>query len=574
VDLVYFILLISVLIFIHELGHFATAKLFGVKVLVFSLGFGPKLLRIHGGETEYCLGLLPFGGFVTMLEEARQAEPVPPEDRRRTFEAQRIWKRIVIVLAGPAMNLMFPVVLYTSVFLEDRELLPPTVGVVMPGKPADGQLMPGDRITAVEGVAVESFPEVQRIVAERAGRPTRVSIEREGKALSVMVTPSDEIADDDANELLGLTTHVGRVGVVPSFPSPAIGVPRPESPAYRAGLRTFDRITAVNGRPVDRMLDLVRALSQNRGDSVVLAFMRPVPQPRAMGGLCDIAVMEPGVATLTPASAGSEPPPTDASQRAKDVLTRTGIEPSDLYAAYVPEASSEWKAGLRAGDRVTTLDGAPKLSWADMQDDLKRGAGRMRKLEWMRDGEAMAGSFELRDEAWNDEFGQSYKKYVFRTTHWVPAAADTMVKNPHLYSYALRRGVEETGRAVQTVVVGLWRVAQGRVSLRAVSGPITIYDVAGQAGAKGSTYFMWAMALISVNLGLINLLPVPVLDGGHLAFFLAEAVRRKPASRRAREIASLLGMSVLVALMLVAFKNDVERHWGVIVGQWRELFRS
>ena len=99
-----------------------------------------------------------------------------------------------------------------------------------------------------------------------------------------------------------------------------------------------------------------------------------------------------------------------------------------------------------------------------------------------------------------------------------------------------------------------------------------MYDIAGQAGAKGTTYFVWAMALISVNLGLVNLLPIPVLDGGHLFFFLVEAIRRRPLSLRVREVASLVGMALLVLLMLVAFKNDVERRWDVIVAQVREIF--
>src|SRR6516164_2780733 len=135
-DLLYFVILISALIFVHELGHYAWAKIFGVKVITFSLGFGPKILRIRGKETEYCVGLVPLGGFVKMLEETRGPTAILPEDRKRTFESQALWKRIVIVLAGPAMNVVFPVVLYTSVFLEDREFSPPTVGVVVPGKPA------------------------------------------------------------------------------------------------------------------------------------------------------------------------------------------------------------------------------------------------------------------------------------------------------------------------------------------------------------------------------------------------------------------------------------------------------
>src|SRR5258708_3374662 len=128
VDLLYFVLLVSSLIFIHESGHFAFAKIFGVKVLTFSIGFGPKIVRIRGKETEYCVGLLPFGGFVKMLEESKRSEPILPEERGRTFEAQALWKRVVIVLAGPAMNVLFPVALYTSVFLEQTQFLPPTVG--------------------------------------------------------------------------------------------------------------------------------------------------------------------------------------------------------------------------------------------------------------------------------------------------------------------------------------------------------------------------------------------------------------------------------------------------------------
>src|SRR5262249_18054186 len=156
VDLLYFILLISILIFIHESGHFAFAKIFGVKVLTFSIGFGPKIIRIRGKETEYCVGILPFGGFVKMLEESKRAEPRLPEERPGTFESQALWKRVVIVLAGPAMNILFPIFLFASVYLEDKEYLPPTVGAIVPGWPAEGRLKPGDRILSVDGTSVTS----------------------------------------------------------------------------------------------------------------------------------------------------------------------------------------------------------------------------------------------------------------------------------------------------------------------------------------------------------------------------------------------------------------------------------
>jgi regulator of sigma E protease len=548
-DLVYFVLLVSVLVFVHELGHFALAKIFGVKVLTFSLGFGPKIVRLHGKETEYCIGVLPFGGFVNMLEESKGTAPIPPEDRPRTFEAQALWKRVAIVLAGPAMNVVFPIALYSSVFFGDRELSPPMVGVVLPGKPADGKLAPGDRILAVDGTEVQSFSDVQRYVAKHANKPVRFSIDRDGKQLDVTIVAADEI------ELRELDTfeHVGRIGIEPGFPAPVIGVARADSPAYRAGLRTFDRVTSVNGRRVERMIDLVDALAASRGDTLVIAYQRPQPIPEATGGLVDLALMEPQVATLTPLPRTTSNKDDSAIERAADVLARTGIESSDMFAVFVPEGSSEWKAGLRAGDRVVALDGAKQTSWQTMQAELRRNPTRTHKLEWTRDGEPMAGSF----------------RYGFRTTHWAPYAPEHLVPNESRLSYALAHGFEETGRAIKVVSLGMLRIVQGRVSLsESVSGPVTLYDIAGQAGAKGPTYFVSVMAVVSINLGLINLLPIPVLDGGHLAFFLVEAVRRRAVARRTREIASLIGVTMLVLLMAIAFKNDVQRRWSDVRELW------
>jgi regulator of sigma E protease len=582
-DLVYFVLFVSILIFIHEFGHFAFAKLFGVKVLTFSIGFGPKILKVRGKETEYCLAMLPFGGFVKMLEEGKAEAPILPEDKPRTFEAQALWKRMVIVLAGPAMNLVFPIALYTSVYLDDKEFLPPTVGAVFPGKPADGKLFAGDTIQAIDGEAVASFPDVQKAFAKKAGQPMRVTVDRDGKSVDVTVTPSDETEVIEPSEL-ELFEHVGRVGIAPTFAAPVIGISRTDSPAYRAGLRTFDRILAVNGRKVDTFVDLQRVLSQNKGDNVNLTYARPIPVPNALGGLADLAVLETGIASLAPRprADGTIVREGDPEGRAKDVVERTGIESAEMYVAFVPEGSSEWQAGLRAGDRITHVDGREHRMWmvdrrggrvlddTTMVGQLLGEPNKVHELVWARNGARMSGTFQLRKERW-DELGQPYERYVFRTHHWAPRAPSKLVPNPHPVLYAVKRGLEETKNAIKFIAVGFIRLAQGRVSIATVSGPITLYDVAGDAGAKGTMYFVWAMAVTSVNLGLINLLPIPVLDGGHLLLFFVEWVRRKPVSVRTRALSSLVGMSVLVLLMLVAFKNDVSRKWDVIRSQVREI---
>ncbi len=528
--------------FVHELGHFALAKIFGVKVITFSLGFGPKIVRLHGKETEYCIGILPFGGFVNMLEESKGTAPIPPEDRPRTFEAQALWKRVAIVLAGPMMNVIFPVALYTSVYWGDRELSPPMVGVVLPGRPADGKLAPGDRILAVDGKDVQSFTDVQRYVAKRGNKSIRFTIDRDGKKIDVPIVAADDVESREMDTV----EHVGRIGIEPQFPAPVIGVPRADSPAYHAGLRSFDRVTSVNGRRIERMVDLVDVLEASRGDTLILAYLRPQPIPDATGGLCDLALLEPQVATLTPLARASSSKEDGTVQRAADVLARTGIESSEMYAVFVPDGSSEARAGLRAGDRIALLDGTPETSWQSMLAYLARTPAHPHKLDWTRDGVPMGGSF----------------RFGFRTTHWSPNAPEHMVPNDSHFSYAVTRGFEETGHVIKIVSIGMLRIVQGRVSLaESVSGPVTLYSIAGEAGARGPTYFVSVMALVSINLGLINLLPIPVLDGGHLAFFLIEAVRRKSLARRTREIASLIGVTMLVVLMAIAFKNDLQHHW-------------
>src|SRR5690349_13764055 len=243
-DVVYFVVLVSSLIFVHELGHFLFAKAFGVRVITFSLGFGPKILRLRGRETEYCVSLLPLGGYVRMLEESKN-DLVLPEDRRRTFESLAGWKRVLVVLAGPAMNLVFPVLLYFSVFVGDGPFLPPTVGVVLPRHPAEGKLFPGDRIMSVGGEEVGTFDEVKRIVSKNPGKTLKFLVFRDNRHVTV------EIPVEDTTERRGfeVTERIGTVGIQPSSPAPVIGVSNPESPAYRAGLRTFDVITSVGGRP-------------------------------------------------------------------------------------------------------------------------------------------------------------------------------------------------------------------------------------------------------------------------------------------------------------------------------------
>ncbi len=553
-DLVYFAIVVSVLIFVHELGHFVWAKVFGVKVLMFSVGFGPKLLRLRGRETEYCIGLLPLGGFVKMLEENRQ-EPVLPEDKGRTFEAQPIYKRAIIVSAGPAMSLLFPVLLFVGVFAGQSEFSPPTVGVVLEGQAAAGKLQPGDRVLEVDGVHITTFAELQRTVRKNPGRDLKLKVFRDNQHVEVSVTPQERIEQ----RALGIVDRLGAIGVGPHRPSAVVGITDTGSPAYRAGLRTFDLITEVRGQPVGTYADLGRLLAENHGETVPVTYLRPTRVAAALGTLGDLYVYESGLAALTPESTGA------------DLKERTGMELADLYLADVDSDSAEERAGLRTGDRILAVDDVEVGNWLMYEQMVMASPPLSHTVTWLRGREKMSALIELQRGSLTDESQVGPTGPSLGARNWAPRVPEKTVRRPSLFRYALPSALDETMDVVRFIVVGIVKIARGELGLSTIGGPITVYDVIVQERKKGASYLLWAMAVISINLGLINLLPIPALDGGHLCFLGVEALIRKPVPLRVRELASLFGLIVLVVLMGLAVKNDVEKRWDIITAQAQEL---
>jgi regulator of sigma E protease len=541
---VYFIVLIGVLVFVHEIGHFVCAKFFGVKVLRFSLGFGPRIAGFRRGETEYVIAAVPLGGYVRLLGENRLDE-VRPEEEHRSLENQSIWKRIVIFVAGPLMNVLFPVLLYFVVFLGDTSLTPAVVGMVVPGQPAEGKLLPGDRILEVDGQAVESFYGLQRMVEDRAGEPLEFVVQRGQERVKQTVTPVRSLQQYP----LGITDEVGRIGISPYHPRPVVGVISATGPAGAALLRTFDLVVAARGEPVDKWSDLERMLDRNQGSLLPLTYLRPVTIRGALGGLLDLDVYEPRVTTLTP-----EPGPGAGSERA-------GLELADLYVSQVKENSPEHRMGLLPGDRLLSLDGERIGFWRSLVLRLTEQSDTTHRLTWRRGQRVMSGSFSLKQEKGVGELGQITDRFVVGIRNWVPLRLEPPTNNPHPITYALQEAVSETASMVRFTVYSIIRLLQGRLTVKSIGGPLAIFEVSGTAAREGVLNYLKLMAFISINLGLINLLPIPLLDGGHLVFALIEAVMRRPLSLRVREKAYIIGLVLLLLLMILAVKNDVERRY-------------
>ena len=282
------LVLLGVLILVHELGHFVFARLFDVKVLRFSLGFGPKLFGFTHRETEYRLSLVPLGGYVRLLGED-PGEPIPPVDRPRALAAKPLWQRYTVVIAGPMFNLLLPLLIYFVHYAGQRTLLPPTIGTVLPGLPAaNAGLLPGDRVESVNGRRVRYWEELERLISDSSGKTLRFGIRRGVDAEERDVTPTEL-------ERLGplhTRERVGWIGVSPRFHLPEIGVIDPTSPAAQAGLKTFDFITAVGGVPVGTWTEFANALEHVGAAPLRLNYLRggysSVP-------FADIEIQEPGL---------------------------------------------------------------------------------------------------------------------------------------------------------------------------------------------------------------------------------------------------------------------------------------
>ncbi|MBI4734597.1 MAG: RIP metalloprotease RseP [candidate division NC10 bacterium] len=434
------IVVLGILIFVHELGHFLVAKRSGVGVLKFSLGFGPKLVGVKRGETEYLLSALPLGGYVKMIGEDPGDESPEAADAERSFSRKSVGTRARIILAGPLANLLLPVVIFWGVFaIVGQPYFLPVVGTPEAGSPAaQAGLLPGDRVQALEGVRIERWTEIETALQASSGRPLTLTVIRDGRTFDARLAPRAVSTRD----IFGQETQVWDLGLHPLL-STRIGQVLPGHVAEQAGLRSGDRILALSGLSVAEWEQLAKTIHASPGKPVRLTVERD-------GQRFDV--------TVTPRPTRQRGPGGD------EEIGLIGIGPA-------PESHSQ----------------------------------RLNPLA------------------------------------------------------ALAAGVKKTTELSVLIVQGFVKLIQAKISPKTIGGPILIAQMAGEVVQRGPVEFLSFTALLSINLAILNLLPIPVLDGGHLLFSLIEWLRGKPVSLRKREIAQQVGMVLLVGLMIFAFYNDIFR---------------
>ena len=441
-----FALVLGVLIVVHEFGHYIVARCVGVKVLRFSVGFGRALWsrRIGRDGTEWAIGAFPLGGYVKMLDE--REGPVAPEELHRSFNRQRVWRRMAIVAAGPVANLILAVVLYWGLFWHGVEELKPVFGTPVAASPAaSAGFENGERALKVGGDFVQTWQDMRWVLLRTAVNQDSVEFE--------VVNPRQEIAirrldvslaradgwKGDALDKLGLRFFQ-------SNSPPVVGEITPGSAAAATDLRPGDVIVAIDQKPIATGADVVGIVRVSAGKTLSFTVKR---------------ADKPLEISITPV----------AEERDGQKIGRIG--------ALIKEG------GFERDELMVTVRYGPFSSF----------------------GKAVT-------ETWDQS-------------------------------------------AFSLVMFG--KMITGEVSWRNIGGPVTIADYAGRSAKLGLNYYLKFMALVSISLAVLNLLPIPILDGGHLLYYLVEIVKRGPLSERSMEIGQQIGLALLLMLMVFAFYNDINR---------------
>jgi regulator of sigma E protease len=551
-----FLLLLGLLIFVHELGHFSAAKYFGVRVETFSLGFGKKILKYKRGDTTYCVSIIPLGGYVKMFGDDPTNEP-PPEQRKFSFLHQPVWPRIVIVLAGPLMNLFFALFLFFILGVAGERVAGPQIGDIESNTAAYAAgFRSGDSVTAINGTPVKQWKEIKESIEDSAGQDLKFDVTR-ADGTTAAVTASPILIKNPF--IFSSKSEVGSIaGLDVNAKISLVGISDANNPAAKAGFTSLEVIEEINGKKISFWRELEPALAAAVADksSTTIKFKvrsYSTGDESAEPPLREIEMPTVGLSG-TLASFGFKDPQTFL------LSVKKGSPGLTLKAIAVDSPAS--KAGLHSGDELIRLNDSTVAKWEDVLGQVKNykesEAGLSITFKRMGEEKTVTVFPELTEIP--TQLGGLDKRYAIGI---VPAIIE-MANPPIKVSYGVVDSMKNSVKASWdfSVLIGmsLLRLVTAEVSPRNIGGVITIGRVASQSFQAGWDIFIKTMAVISINLFLLNLLPVPVLDGGHLLFFTIEAIKGSPISLRKLEVAQQLGMVLLLCLMVFALFNDIT-HW-------------
>jgi regulator of sigma E protease len=564
------IVLLGVLITFHELGHFLIAKWLGVRVLVFSVGFGPKLIGFTKNGTEYRLSAIPLGGYVKMFGESLE-EDLTPLEKEHSFLHQPTWRKSLIAFAGPLFNFILPVILFFFLFVGYAQVFAPKIGTVLSeGAAFKAGMKSDDEITAVDGKPMQSFNQVAKIVSQNPDKDLSFNIRRKVgekyEDLNLIVRPQKK----ELNSLLNGKEALGRIGIMPATLLPIIFVSK-DSPLYSAGLSSLDEIIKIDEEPVKNMTQLMSLLEHIKEGSKITFLKQGSVDKNTILNVTNISMHKKAneKAIVVNNNLGNnfdndiaqkiETTKTLLKQDNRELLTHFGIASARGVINQIKADSVMASLGLSLGDRIVALNGE-SISMVQVAENILENPFKPHVLGITKtDGSDLIIIFLLPKETMEKVgLDTDMLSAVGFTTYQVFKPGE-MVELKVGILEALNRSINETANIVVMTVKSLGMLIRNEAPVSQLGGPIMLFDVAQKAAQKGWAYYIYIMCLISVNLGLLNLLPIPALDGGHLLLFGIETIQGKPLTQKTRAIATQIGVAILLTLMALALFNDIMR---------------
>ncbi len=543
------IVLLGVLITVHELGHFLVAKAAGVKCEVFSIGFGRPLIKKQIGETEYRIAVFPVGGYVKMLGMELDGQKAVGRDAGRDLMSKKPWTRILIYAAGPAMNLILPffiIVPFVAFSDSADEVVANTVGAVDEGLPAYAAgLRAGDRIEAVDGVRVDTFWEIAQAIHGYDGDgPLRLTIQRaHGERAPVLSVLPKLVERTDRR--VRFSSKSWHIGFQPAYLAADVAIADPAGPVARAGVRTFDRILKVGDTAITRLIEAEAALAAvPPGASVPLEIERDAPVDPELAFLTRRAHH-----TLTYVA-----PPAD---------TPLGIDHAWRCVSSVAPNTPAAEV-LQVGDCILAVDGYRHSLGAFVQNRLTNQPDQPKTLVVRRDGVEREVTVAPQRVVHTDPLAGEIEQWQLGLV--LMMRPDTVtppdrVRNDARLAHAWYQAKTQVSHELQVTLNMVGGLFTGAVSPSQLSGPITIAAVAGQYARAGIDHFLHLMIMLSLSIALLNLLPVPGLDGGHMMVATIEMIVRRPLSPRMQQGLQMVGFAMILVLILFVTGNDLLRQW-------------
>lgn len=546
-----FIILLGVLVFVHELGHYLVAVWCGVRVEVFSLGFGKKIFQYQKGDTNYCVSLIPLGGYVKMFGE-QPGDEIPEDQKKFSFTHKKVSQRLAIVSAGSIMNLLFAFLVFMVVAVSGEMFKSPIVGEVTPSSYAESVgFSSGDKILEVAGTQIKTWDQFQDVLDTNLDQNIKIKIQKENATEPKEIEA--KVAAKNNPNVVTTKKFIGEITGLSLFSYAPVVAVASDSELYKLGMRYGDRIESINGEKVLNFRDLEVIIkkvsivdpSKSSPQTLVFSIIRNEIDPKKK---------EQKSFTLQ-----STPPKDNIS------LESLGLESTQLYIDRVMPDSPAEKAGLKKGDKIVAIGGKTLKIWDDILNSIKGFSenDKTLNLEIKRDSELIKLSIVPQMTTHMTIHGTEEKRFTIGITPYIMySQPETVVLAETSFSGIVGRGLEKTWDVTVMTVLSFVRLIQNQISPKNIGGIFSIAQAANETFKMGLSAFLQMMGLISINLFILNLLPIPVLDGGHIVFYLIEAIKGSPLSLNKVEIAHKVGMILLFSLMIFALFNDFKRMFG------------